>query len=73
MPLFLFIASASVALNYLIPCSRRRCSGTGSASTTNTTATATKPLTVFYSGGVAVFHLPQDKVQEDFRSIYAHG
>ena len=26
------------------------------------TATTTKPLTMFYNGGVAMFHLPQDKV-----------
>ncbi|KAF8648641.1 hypothetical protein HU200_064687 [Digitaria exilis] len=24
----------------------------------------TKPLTMFYNGGVAVFHLPQDKAED---------
>jgi len=37
------------------------CGATASAPTTTTT-TKTKPLTMFYNGGVAVFHLPQDKV-----------
>ncbi|XP_062187582.1 protein TIFY 11b-like [Phragmites australis] len=26
--------------------------------------TTTKPLTMFYNGGVAVFHLPQDKAED---------
>ncbi|RLN24310.1 hypothetical protein C2845_PM07G33410 [Panicum miliaceum] len=39
----------------------RRCSGaTAGARTT----AATKPLTMFYNGGVAVFHLPQDKAED---------
>ncbi|CAL4972357.1 unnamed protein product [Urochloa decumbens] len=34
------------------------------ASTTTAATTATKPLTMFYNGGVAVFHLPQDKAED---------
>ncbi|KAL6840437.1 hypothetical protein ACP4OV_030247 [Aristida adscensionis] len=33
---------------------RRRCSGA---------TAATKPLTMFYNGSVAIFHLPQDKAE----------
>uniref|UniRef100_K3XNA0 Tify domain-containing protein n=1 Tax=Setaria italica TaxID=4555 RepID=K3XNA0_SETIT len=35
---------------------------TSGATASTTTAAKTKPLTMFYNGGVAVFHLPQDKV-----------
>ncbi|CAL4945775.1 unnamed protein product [Urochloa decumbens] len=38
------------------------CSGATAAATSTTTAT--KPLTMFYNGGVAVFHLPQDKAED---------
>ncbi|OEL34181.1 hypothetical protein BAE44_0004794, partial [Dichanthelium oligosanthes] len=34
------------------------------------TTTTTKPLTMFYNGSVAVFHLPQDKVHELYISVY---
>ena len=34
----------------------------GGGASANARTTATKPLTMFYNGGVAVFHLPQDKV-----------
>jgi len=37
-------------------------SGSGATASAPTTTTKTKPLTMFYNGGVAVFHLPQDKV-----------
>ncbi|CAO1947110.1 unnamed protein product [Urochloa humidicola] len=31
---------------------------------TTTATPATKPLTMFYNGGVTVFHLPQDKAED---------
>jgi len=34
----------------------------GGATASAPTMTTTNPLTMFYNGGVAVFHLPQDKV-----------
>ncbi|XP_066315797.1 uncharacterized protein [Miscanthus floridulus] len=37
--------------------------GGATASAPTTTTTTTKPLTMFYNGGVAVFHLPQDKAE----------
>lgn len=33
----------------------------------STPAMTTKPLTMFYNGGVAVFHLPQDKAEDLIR------
>ena len=43
----------------------------GGATASAPTTTTTKPLTMFYNGGVAVFHLPQDKVRfvMDYTSI----
>ncbi|XP_066310601.1 protein TIFY 9-like [Miscanthus floridulus] len=38
-------------------------SGATASAPTTTTTTKTKPLTMFYNGGVAVFHLPQDKAE----------
>ncbi|CAD6228386.1 unnamed protein product [Miscanthus lutarioriparius] len=35
----------------------------GGATASAPTTTTTKPLTMFYNGGVAVFHLPQDKAE----------
>ncbi|RCV28859.1 hypothetical protein SETIT_5G436800v2 [Setaria italica] len=37
---------------------------TSGATASTTTAAKTKPLTMFYNGGVAVFHLPQDKAED---------
>jgi jasmonate ZIM domain-containing protein len=38
---------------------------TNGGGATSSAQTTTKPLTMFYNGGVAVFHLPQDKVSMD--------
>ncbi|PUZ53186.1 hypothetical protein GQ55_5G033500 [Panicum hallii var. hallii] len=37
------------------------------------TAAATKPLTMFYNGGVAVFHLPQDKAEDLLKMAAGEG
>ncbi|EES02000.1 hypothetical protein BDA96_03G442600 [Sorghum bicolor] len=36
---------------------------TNGGGATSSAQTTTKPLTMFYNGGVAVFHLPQDKAE----------
>ncbi|XP_039852323.1 protein TIFY 9-like isoform X2 [Panicum virgatum] len=43
------------------------------ASSANARTTATKPLTMFYNGGVAVFHLPQDKAEDLMKMAAAEG
>ncbi|OEL34180.1 hypothetical protein BAE44_0004793 [Dichanthelium oligosanthes] len=35
--------------------------------------TTTKPLTMFYNGGVAVFHLPEDKAEDIVKMAAGQG
>ncbi|KAG2603086.1 hypothetical protein PVAP13_5KG745100 [Panicum virgatum] len=45
----------------------------GGGASANARTTATKPLTMFYNGGVAVFHLPQDKAEDLMKMAAAEG